>query len=213
MSSQIEKLFDISCTLSDVVKYVPYKGPKGDAQTPHEYLNQLLNLISRLRGGASRYVPLLMSKVRENLPNMSNPLTHMPLTLDAFMEGSTSDGSSPREVTKQQSNMRQPPSQEVQIPSPARSCTFAGLARQQSFNDSVHTPQMQHTPQQERLMFETYSPSIASHSHSDPGMTPPLYAEPHQQYAHHPTSHPVPPRSAPLSTSKMKQEPWEGYHG
>ncbi|KAK5949659.1 hypothetical protein OHC33_009256 [Knufia fluminis] len=209
----IEKLFDISCTLSDVVTYVPYEGKEGDAQDPHEYLNKLLNLISRLRGGASRYVPMLMSKVQENLPNMSNPLTHMPHTLDAFMDSSASASSSPHGLPKQRPEVKQPPPQQVQIPSPAQSSPYPGLARQQSYNEHVHTPQVQHTPQRERLMFETYSPSVASHSHSERGMTPPIYGTTHQQYAHHATSQLPPPRSAPVSASDTKQEVWGSYHG
>lgn len=207
---QIEKLFDMSCTLSDVITYVPFEPANGDTQTPQDYLNQLLNLISRLRGGASRYVPLLMAKVGENLPNMSNPLAHMPHTLDAFVEGSASTGSSPQEMIKQQPNMRHPSQQQAHVSSSAQSSPFPGLHRQHSYSDSVQTPQAQHTPQQERLMFESYSPS--GKSHSEPGMTPPLYGTPQQQYAHHPSNqHPL-PRSIPLGPPDMKQEVWDGYH-
>lgn len=35
---------------------------------PQEYLNQLLVLISTLRGGESRYLPLVMAKIRDTLP-------------------------------------------------------------------------------------------------------------------------------------------------
>lgn len=209
----IEKLFDISCTLSDVVTYVPCDEAKDDTGKPHDCLNQLLNLISRLRGGASRYVPLLMSKVQENLPNMSNPLTHMPHTLDAYVEGSKSAKLSPREVVDQQAAVRQDPPTHLQMPSPAHSSPFPGLPRQRSFNDSVSSPQTQHTPQQERLMFEAISPSITSHTHSEPGRTPPIYGAPHQQYSLHPTSHPSQPRSAPSSAHATKQEVWDSYHG
>lgn len=35
---------------------------------PQEHLNQLLTLISTLRGGESRYLPLVMAKIRDTLP-------------------------------------------------------------------------------------------------------------------------------------------------
>ena len=208
---QIEKLFDISCTLSDVVTYVPYDAAEGETQNSHDYLNQLLNLISRLRGGASRYVPLLMSKVQENLPNMSNPLTHMPHTLEAFMERSSNAASSPRKTIKEQPSTRQPPQQQGQMLSPAQSSPFPALAPQQSYIESRRTPQEQHTPQQERLMFEAYSPN-ASYTRSEPAVTPPTCGAPRQHFGPQPTSLPPPPRSAPFSASGRKQEVWDDYH-
>ncbi|OAL37968.1 hypothetical protein AYO20_02801 [Fonsecaea nubica] len=68
----IEKLFDIACTLTDVISCVPLmpleiSTPCDD--TPLECLNKLVTLISQLRGGASRYFPLLLVKVSETLPS------------------------------------------------------------------------------------------------------------------------------------------------
>jgi hypothetical protein len=37
---------------------------------PRDYLNQLMNLISSLRGGQQRYMPLLLAKVNEAMPQM-----------------------------------------------------------------------------------------------------------------------------------------------
>lgn len=190
-----------------MITYVPYEGKKGDNQSPHDHLNQLLNLISRLRGGASRYVPLLMSKVQETLPNMSNPLTHMPHTLDAFIESPAGAGSSPQGVGKEQPGMKVPPPPSTQVHSPTRSSTFPGPAREQSYNDGMRTPQ------QKRLIFETYSPSIASHSHSEPGNTPSIYDPSHQQYTQHASSHLSQPRNTPISAPASKQEVWNDYHG
>ncbi|KIW29106.1 uncharacterized protein PV07_04943 [Cladophialophora immunda] len=69
----IEKLFDIACTLTDVISCVPLMPSEisnSSNETPFEYLNKLLTLISQLRGGASRYFPLLLVKVSETLPSL-----------------------------------------------------------------------------------------------------------------------------------------------
>lgn len=48
---------------------------------PRDYLNQFLTLISTLRGGDSRFLPLLLAKVNEVLPSMAAPIARplMPL--------------------------------------------------------------------------------------------------------------------------------------
>jgi len=43
-------------------------------QGPREYLNRLISLISSLRGGQSRYLPLLQTKMSEVLPNLQLPI-------------------------------------------------------------------------------------------------------------------------------------------
>jgi len=40
---------------------------------PRDYLNQFLSLISTLRGGQQRYLPLLLSKINDTLPAMPMP--------------------------------------------------------------------------------------------------------------------------------------------
>ena len=40
---------------------------------PRDYLNQFLSLISTLRGGQQRYLPLLLSKINDTLPSMPTP--------------------------------------------------------------------------------------------------------------------------------------------
>lgn len=42
---------------------------------PQEHLNALLTLISTLRGGESRFLPLVMAKIRDTLPAISS---HLP---------------------------------------------------------------------------------------------------------------------------------------
>lgn len=47
---------------------------------PRDYLNQFLSLISTLRGGDSRYLPLLLAKINETMPAMAAPIAHsLPL--------------------------------------------------------------------------------------------------------------------------------------
>lgn len=64
----IEKLFDVACTLTDVMSVIP-----GEQYTfefgPRDYLNQLMTLISNLRGGHQRYLPLLMQKINDSVAN------------------------------------------------------------------------------------------------------------------------------------------------
>ncbi|KAL8723921.1 MAG: hypothetical protein Q9181_007082 [Wetmoreana brouardii] len=63
----IEKLFDVACTLIDVISYVPLES-QNFSVGPQDYLNHLIHLISTLRGGESRYLPLLVTKIRDTLP-------------------------------------------------------------------------------------------------------------------------------------------------
>lgn len=63
----IEKLFDVACTLTDVMACVPIEQHTFEYR-PSDYLNQLLSLISTLRGGKERYLPLLMTKIGDTIP-------------------------------------------------------------------------------------------------------------------------------------------------
>lgn len=205
----------MSCTLSDVITYVPFEANNGDTQSPHDCLNQLLNLISRLRGGASRYVPLLMAKVAESMPNMSNPLTHMPHTLDAFLDSSGSTSSSPQDMMKQQISLRPPQQSTTQqsIPTPAGPSPMMGHSRSSPFGEGIQ--QQVQTPQHERLMFETYSPSLSGQG--DSPLTPPIYGMAGTpQHLFSPPNSQIPhsqPRSIPMSAPEMRQEVWDGYTG
>lgn len=42
---------------------------------PWDYLSQLVILISTLRGGESRFVPLLVAKIEDSLPALAMPIT------------------------------------------------------------------------------------------------------------------------------------------
>ena len=52
---------------------------------PQEYLNSLLTLISTLRGGESRFLPLVVAKVRDTLPAIGSQLPqHLIEKYDGF---------------------------------------------------------------------------------------------------------------------------------
>lgn len=68
----VEKLFDVACTLTDVMSCVPFEQHTFE-YGPRDYLNQFLSLISTLRGGQQRYLPLLLSKINDTLPSMPMP--------------------------------------------------------------------------------------------------------------------------------------------
>lgn len=48
---------------------------------PRDYLNQFLTLISTLRGGDSRFLPLLLAKVNDALPSMAAPIAQLPAAI------------------------------------------------------------------------------------------------------------------------------------
>lgn len=83
----IEKLFNIACTLLDVISCVPYEVPTmGDG--PRDYLRQLVTLIPQLRDGQQKDIPLLLSKNSEIVPNV--PRYDLPLPPPSTSSG-TSD--------------------------------------------------------------------------------------------------------------------------
>ena len=38
---------------------------------PGDYLGQLVSLLARLRGGQKRFLPLLISKINDNIPDLA----------------------------------------------------------------------------------------------------------------------------------------------
>lgn len=83
----IEKLFDIACCLADVVAVTSFS-PDAFALGPRDYVSRFLTLISTLRGGQSRYLPLLLAKLSEVLPNLPLPRSlNLPQTLPASSIG------------------------------------------------------------------------------------------------------------------------------
>jgi hypothetical protein len=96
----VEKLFDIAYVLIDVIAYTPpsVAEPPMPELEPEEYLTYILSLVSKLRGGEDRFLPLLQDKIHQILPNFSNPLT-WSLRLASFLENpaSPSEKLSPNE--------------------------------------------------------------------------------------------------------------------
>ncbi|KAJ8604940.1 hypothetical protein MRB53_041616 [Persea americana] len=64
----VKKYFDISCTLIDVMACVPILEQSGFELGPSDYLSHFMHLMSSLRGGKSRYLPLLIAKANDALP-------------------------------------------------------------------------------------------------------------------------------------------------
>lgn len=93
---QVEKLFDVACTLIDVMACVPLS-PTNYDMSSRDYLNRFISLISSLRGGHARYLPLLQEKMAaEHLPSFQLPL-HSSLSsnrLDVYNDHSQSASAS-----------------------------------------------------------------------------------------------------------------------
>lgn len=73
ISLQIEKLFDVACSLTDVLSLLP-ANPQPFTLGPRDYLHQFMTLLSVLRNGDHRFLPLLLSKVHDVLPTLANPM-------------------------------------------------------------------------------------------------------------------------------------------
>lgn len=69
---QIEKLFNIACCLTDAVSCTSFPSDSL-ALGPRDYVSRFLTLIQTLRGGEARYLPLLLVKLQEVLPNLPLP--------------------------------------------------------------------------------------------------------------------------------------------
>ncbi|KAL9086593.1 MAG: hypothetical protein Q9165_007036 [Trypethelium subeluteriae] len=70
----VEKIFDIACALTDVMAILPMYSEDLELG-PREYLSQLVSLLSRLRGGQQRFLPLLLSKINDTIPNMASSIS------------------------------------------------------------------------------------------------------------------------------------------
>jgi len=69
----IEKLFDVACSLTDVLSLLP-RNTTPFTVGPQDYLHQFMTLLSILRHGDHRFLPLLLSKVHDVLPTLTNPM-------------------------------------------------------------------------------------------------------------------------------------------
>ncbi len=72
---------------------VPPSPTQHPSTAPQTYLNQLLTLISTLRGGESRYLPLVMAKIRDTLPSIAPALPqHLVMKAAMHQRGPTLGG-------------------------------------------------------------------------------------------------------------------------
>ncbi|KAK2799722.1 hypothetical protein FQN50_008370 [Emmonsiellopsis sp. PD_5] len=87
----IEKVFEVACTLTDVISCIPSTETKssGFELGPQDYLIHFFSLIIKLRGGKNRFLPLLMSKVSQTLPAMVTPISrHLDIPVEQPASGS-----------------------------------------------------------------------------------------------------------------------------
>jgi hypothetical protein len=70
---QVEKLFDVACSLTDVLSLLPTPSDPF-VLGPRDYLTQFLSLLSTLRNGDTRFLPLLLAKIHDVLPRLVSPM-------------------------------------------------------------------------------------------------------------------------------------------
>ncbi|RHZ61987.1 uncharacterized protein CDV56_103732 [Aspergillus thermomutatus] len=73
----IEKIFEVACTLTDVMACLSTVGLRSSGFNlgPQDYLKHFFSLVHRLPGGRQRFLPLLLTKVGQTLPSMLQPIT------------------------------------------------------------------------------------------------------------------------------------------
>ncbi|KAI1339073.1 hypothetical protein F5Y15DRAFT_384722 [Xylariaceae sp. FL0016] len=69
----VAKLLEVSCALTDVLAVLPSSGDPFNPG-PREQLNPLLQHVSILQNGNGHFLPLLLNKVHDILPRLSNPI-------------------------------------------------------------------------------------------------------------------------------------------
>lgn len=69
----LEHLLNVTCSLTEMLASQP--APRTPfAPNPHDQLRKILNIITVLRNGNHRFLPLLLSKVQSMLPSMASPM-------------------------------------------------------------------------------------------------------------------------------------------
>ncbi|KAJ9634451.1 hypothetical protein H2204_006276 [Knufia peltigerae] len=86
-----EKVFDITCTLIDVISCIPMEDVKSNGFEigPEDNLKHFFSLIAKLPGGSDKYLPLLVTKVDQMLPSMVAPISrhiHLPASKQLVMD-------------------------------------------------------------------------------------------------------------------------------
>ena len=178
---QVEKLFDITCTLIDVLACVP--GGTTFEFGPRDYLSQLLGIISNLRGGQKRFMPLLMSKMHDTLPSSVQMVWPSNQQFDSHSHPDS----------RQSSHVASPfgsPAQGPSVPMASSLLMFDNIS-------STHSP----------VSSPDYSPVLSGIPSSNSNPRPPL---PSSGAAYNPPRHPTStPRSQPAMTSVSQQVKYE----
>lgn len=89
--SQIEKIFEVACTLIDVMACLSAAGLRssGFKLGPQDYLKHFFTLIHDLPGGRARFLPLLLTKIGQTLPSMMETIAiHLNLSSEIPEQGS-----------------------------------------------------------------------------------------------------------------------------
>ncbi|KAK9366106.1 hypothetical protein V1509DRAFT_654976 [Lipomyces kononenkoae] len=92
-----EKVYDVACTLTDVISCIPSIELNSSSFElgPGDYLNYFFSLIYRLRGGKTRFLPLLLKIVGQTLPALITPITqHLQIPAGISESGTSVAGSS-----------------------------------------------------------------------------------------------------------------------
>lgn len=85
-----EKVFDIACTLTDIISCMPSTEVKSNGFEigPQDNLKHFFTLISQLPGGQGKYLPMLLTKVDQTAPTLITPITrHLHLPADQENSG------------------------------------------------------------------------------------------------------------------------------
>ncbi|OQE19377.1 hypothetical protein PENFLA_c019G02929 [Penicillium flavigenum] len=107
----IEKIFEVACTLIDVMACLSAAGLRssGFKLGPQDYLKHFFTLIHDLPGGRRRFLPLLLTKIGQTLPSMVDPITvHLKLQPSTLVLRSTSEESSISATAGNESSNEQP---------------------------------------------------------------------------------------------------------
>ncbi|KAJ6177933.1 hypothetical protein N7519_008394 [Penicillium mononematosum] len=110
----IEKIFEVACTLIDVMACLSAAGLRssGFKLGPQDYLKHFFTLIHDLPGGRRRFLPLLLTKIGQTLPSMVDPITvHLKLQPSTLVPRSTSEESSISATAGNESSNEQPSAQ------------------------------------------------------------------------------------------------------
>ncbi|KXG50390.1 uncharacterized protein PGRI_068810 [Penicillium griseofulvum] len=107
----IEKIFEVACTLIDVMTCLSAAGLRssGFKLGPQDYLKHFFSLIHDLPGGRRRFLPLLLTKIGQTLPSMVDPITiHLNLQPGPLVPSSTSEESSVCAISENDNSTEQP---------------------------------------------------------------------------------------------------------